>query len=39
MIPLYHILRKCTVEYKLSKTQEKDQSSYVHGQYQTVYEK
>ena len=31
MMPLNHILRKCTAGIKLSKTQEKDQPLDVHG--------
>ena len=31
MMPLNHILRKCTAIYKLSRSQEKNQSPNVHG--------
>ena len=31
MMPLNHIIRKCTAEYKLSRSQEKNQSFNVHG--------
>ena len=31
MMPLNHILRKCTARYKLSRSQKKDQSPNIHG--------
>ena len=39
MVPLNHILRKCTDEYKLTKSREKGQSPNVHGRHQTVSKK
>ena len=39
MMLIRHILRKCTAGYKLSKLQEKNQSSNVHGWPQTVCQK
>ena len=37
MMPLKHIPRKCTAGYKLSKSQEKNQSPNVHRQHQVIY--
>ena len=39
MMPLSHILRKSTREYKLHKSQEKNQPPKVHGRHQTVCQK
>ena len=39
MMPLNHILRKCTAGYKLSKSIGEDQSPNVHGRLQTVCKK
>ena len=39
MMPLNHILRKFTSGYKLSKSQEKNQSPNVHERHQTVCKK
>ena len=39
MMPLNHILRKFTAGYQLSRSQEKDQSPYVHGWHQTICKK
>ena len=39
MMPLNHILRKCTTGYKRNKSQEKIISPNVHGRHQTVYQK
>ena len=36
MMPLSHILRKCTGGYKLHKSQEKNQPPNVHRRHQTV---
>ena len=36
IMPLNHILRKCTAGYKLSRSQVKNQSPNVHGWHQTI---
>ena len=39
MMPLNHIFRKYTAGYKLSRSQEKNQSPNVYGWHQTIFQK